>query len=374
MNTFRLTAAVLVLAGLIFAVSTPYAIPRYSARYEQDCNLCHINPTGAGARASYATQYIVPREMAMVKLGKEQMEEMPSPEIGDNVLLGTDLRTMYFSSRDDPVNPQNFFQMQANLYVSFQMSDRLLAYMSKGISSTYEVFGLGYFLPANGYIKVGRFTPDFGWHVADHNAFARRLTGFVPPAHTDVGVEAGVYPDHFAITGSVTNGNPGSTQESFADNQVQVVGRAAYRGNVSGLAYSVGGSALRNKTFVGNHKVFGPLGYLSWKGLTWIGEADFARTDSAGAGTAKSWYTSNELSYQVMQGLDLIGTFDYWDPDRSRDTGTRSRYGLGIESMPYPYVVLNATVNFYRNQEGALGMVIRDPEYDELALQVHVFY
>jgi hypothetical protein len=281
---------------------------------------------------------------------------------------------MFFSSRDDPTNPQDFFQMQGNLYLSFQMSDRLLAHMSRGLSSTYEVFGLGYFLPANGYIKVGRFTPDFGWRISDHTAFVREFTGFVPPSHTDVGVEAGIYPGRFAITSSLQNGNPGSTQESFADNDLQVAGRASYRGNVGGLAFVLGGSALRNRTILGDRTVAGPLGYLSWKGLTWLWEADFAEMDSAGAGTAKSWYASNELSYQAVRGLDLITTFDYWDPNRSADTGTRIRYGLGVESMPYPFVMVNAAVNLYRNKEGDLGMAVTDPEYDEVVLQVHFFY
>ena len=31
------------------------AVPRYSARYEQNCMLCHVNPTGGGMRSSYAT-------------------------------------------------------------------------------------------------------------------------------------------------------------------------------------------------------------------------------------------------------------------------------------------------------------------------------
>jgi hypothetical protein len=374
MSTFRITAAIMVLGGTVLAISTPYAIPRYSARYEQDCNLCHINPTGAGARATYATRYIVPQEMSIIRLDEEQMAALSPPEFSENVILGTDLRTMFFSSRDDPTNPQDFFQMQGNLYLSFQMSDRLLAHMSRGLSSTYEVFGLGYFLPANGYIKVGRFTPDFGWRISDHTAFVREFTGFVPPSHTDVGVEAGIYPGRFAITSSLQNGNPGSTQESFADNDLQVAGRASYRGNVGGLAFVLGGSALRNRTILGDRTVAGPLGYLSWKGLTWLWEADFAEMDSAGAGTAKSWYASNELSYQAVRGLDLITTFDYWDPNRSADTGTRIRYGLGVESMPYPFVMVNAAVNLYRNKEGDLGMAVTDPEYDEVVLQVHFFY
>ena len=44
----KLTCIVVAAAGLCLAVANAYTIPRYSARYEQDCNLCHMNPSGGG--------------------------------------------------------------------------------------------------------------------------------------------------------------------------------------------------------------------------------------------------------------------------------------------------------------------------------------
>ena len=41
------------------------ALPRYSARYEQNCSLCHVNPSGGGMRSGYATQQLIPKEIAM---------------------------------------------------------------------------------------------------------------------------------------------------------------------------------------------------------------------------------------------------------------------------------------------------------------------
>ena len=63
MHSGRFWFAFLVIAtaGLCLVVANGYTIPRYSARYGQDCNLCHVNPTGGGQRTTYATQYIVPK-------------------------------------------------------------------------------------------------------------------------------------------------------------------------------------------------------------------------------------------------------------------------------------------------------------------------
>ena len=172
----------LVSAGsLCLAVVNAYTIPRYSARYEQDCNLCHMNPTGGGQRTTYSTQYIVPKELALLGLDEETLANI-DPQLSKAVTIGADARTMYFLSDLDETAiletppSENFFQMQGNLYVNLQMTDRFSLYFHKGLgpsSSTPEIFGLGYSLPANGWVTVGRFVPDFGWRTPDHTAFVR---------------------------------------------------------------------------------------------------------------------------------------------------------------------------------------------------------
>jgi hypothetical protein len=180
---------------LFFAVDA-YSVPRYSARYDQDCNLCHVGPTGGGQRSTYATQFIVPKELALLALDDSTLADI-DPQLSRTVTVGADLRTFYFASdledderttvRNSP--SENFFEMQGNVYLSLQLTDRFFAHLAQGISTTAELYGLGYILPANGYVKVGRFVPDFGWRVADHTAFTGPHGFF--PSHTDVGLEGG---------------------------------------------------------------------------------------------------------------------------------------------------------------------------------------
>ena len=384
---FGKAVAALSVMGMLFAAVIAHTVPRYSARYEQDCNLCHFNPTGGGHRSTYATQYLVPDEMAMRSLSDEERENL-SPEISNSVTIGADLRTFFFSSDlplfyssdlDNPLISEDFFQMQGNLYLAFQMTNRISAHMSRGITSSFELFGLAYVLPMNGYVKVGRFVPPYGWRLDDHTAFVRDFMGFFPPGHTDVGLELGTYPGEFWFNLAVMNGQNGSIRD--ANDNLALVGRGFYRTNLGGVALGAGASVLRNVDLAGERVAWGPLAYLHLDPVTWIGEFDVSRTDSTAGETGKSWFTSHELTVRLRQGLDLKGTFDFWDPERKVDSGQRMRYGVGVDVMPYPFVRIDVRMNFYRNQAGAEGMAFDDPrylrhrdDYNQIVGQVHFFY
>ena len=187
-NAFRTAVVTAVLVASALVARNAYTIPRYSARYGQECSLCHMNPTGGGERSLYASQYLVPEEMAVVKLDEEARKKI-DPQLSRTITAGVDLRTFFFRSNSERPNlafdTQDFMQMEGNLYLHLQLDDRFSAYMSRGMSGEYEVFGMGYILPLNGYVKVGRFMPAYGWRFADHTSFVRELMGFfLPPIPT----------------------------------------------------------------------------------------------------------------------------------------------------------------------------------------------
>jgi hypothetical protein len=371
---------VIATAGLCLVVANAYTIPRYSARYEQDCNLCHVNPAGGGQRTTYATQYIVPKEMSWLKLSDSTMAAI-DPQLSKAVTIGADVRTLYMRDNlgsDDFVQtlpPEDFFQMQGNLYLTFQLTDRFSLYFDKGMgptSSTLELFGLGYILPASGWVKVGRFTPDFGWRTPDHTAFVRQYMGFIPPFQTDVGVEAGINPGNLVLSAAVLNGNLGSTQDN--DDRMELTGRAMYRMHAGKLGFAVGGSGLWNRQFDREQTAGGPFGYFNFKPFTWTWEADFSKfKDLAQVTDSTSFFTSHELAVQLRQGFDLKGTIDIYDPDTDGSTGKRVRYGFGAESMLYPFVRLEAMAYLYRNLDES-GISYPESEYSQFIGQVHFFY
>jgi len=117
--------------------------------------------------------------------------------------------------------------------------------------------------------------------------------------------------------------------------------------------------------------VGGGYGYLSWHGLTWLAEADFARTTPSPGPRITAFVTSHELSFALHRGLELLGTYDFYDPDRHLKSGARSRWGGGIQAMPRSYLALGA---LYRRTDVDAGPAIAGSGFDETVLQLHFVY
>ena len=116
--------------------------------------------------------------------------------IGKNITIGTDFRELFIAATANAPEapPQGFFPMQGDIYLSFQLDPKFLLYYDRGMSNTYEVFGLANVLPWDGYVKAGRFVPSYGWKFDDHTMFVRSEEGFAPPGNSDGGVEVGFSP------------------------------------------------------------------------------------------------------------------------------------------------------------------------------------
>ncbi|HXV14252.1 MAG TPA: hypothetical protein VEC56_08590 [Candidatus Krumholzibacteria bacterium] len=358
--------ALVLLAG---AAGPAGAVPRYSARYEQKCALCHVNPSGGGMRTLYASQYLVPEEMAWSKPDSEILASI-DPEIAKRIQIGTDFRTLYtYSNESADAAVSDFFQMQGDVYLNFQMDDVLSLYYDQGISSSYELFGLWQGLPLTGYVKVGRFVPAYGWRFDDHTMYTREALGFSPPTNSDVGVEFGLSPGRLDMQLSVVNGNRGGT---FDDNQkLAAVLNAAYRGRVGPLGWAGGVAGYWEDGDAANFGSGGPYGYLTWNRLTWLGEVDWFLEDPQGTGHTTGLVASNELSYLVRQGLELKATYDFLDPDWNFETGAKRRAGGGVFVLAKPFVAVEALYRVTRYDD---GVALSGEDDWETVLQLHLLY
>jgi hypothetical protein len=369
MRRTAVARALMIVAALLLLLS-PFpaaAVPRYSARYQQACHLCHTNPTGAGQRTLYASQFLVPSEMVLHKLGFDDLAKI-KPLINDDILVGADLRTNYMLSNHGRPD-DGFFQMESNLTLNFQLDGRWSAYMSRGQSGTYEVWGKAQVLPGNGYLKLGRFQPAFGWRFSDHTMFVRQYLGFMPPTHTDVGLEAGLYPHHAELHASLLNGAQGSTMD--VDNTLAVAGRAQQWWKLGPIAVATGGSIYWNNPSKARVTMGGPLGYLAWGRLIWVGEADWRAVRQPGSSRVTTFATSHELSFQLERGIDLLATYDFYDPDIDRKAGAVERFGIGFDSLVYRFVQLLTAVNVY---DVVSGPDFRDEDRVEIVAQIHLLY
>jgi hypothetical protein len=362
--------AVLAALGLaMFVPAIAHAVPRFSARYEQKCTLCHMNPSGGGLRTLYASQYIVPEELAWSKPAPKILESI-NPLIAGRILIGTDFRTMYSYASNAAASPVNdFFQMQGDLYLDFQMDDQLSLYYDRGMSSSYELFGLWQGLPLTGYVKLGRFVPAYGWKFDDHTMFVRNDLGFAPPGNSDVGVELGASPGRFDIQLAAVNGNRGSTSDS--DRRLASVFNGAYRFHLGEFGLSAGAAGYWENREGISYGTGGTFGYATWRRLTWTGQVDFTRVHVSGEPHVTGFVTSNELSVVLHQGLELLATYDFLDPDYNLKTGSKTRWGGGVYVMPRPFLTVEGLVRSTRYER---GVDVAGPDFWEGVLLFHLLY
>ena len=370
-------AAIALALALLTAPALLPATPRYAARYRQNCNLCHHNPTGGGMRSLYASQYLVPTEMVIRPLPAERLEKI-QPQVSESITIGTDIRMIHHYADEKRRPPElDFFQMQGDLYLRFQADERLSAYMDRGTSSTLEIFGLAYVLPWNGFVKFGRFTPAFGWKFDDHRQFTREGRSgdnlppdlfFEPPSQTDVGIEVGLYPGRFFLVAALLNGAFGNSFDT--DDELGHTVQLGYRFDLGPLGFVAGGSWLRNVESGGLRSAGGPFGALNVGPFTWLGEVDWSNLDGD-TSERTALLTSHEVTWQLLRGLDLRGVFNYADPDLDRQTGTRVKSGGGVDALVTPFFGIKAMVNVYANDAGEN---VQTPDYVQSELTLHLFY
>ena len=345
------------------------ALPRYAARYEQNCNLCHTNPSGGGMRSLYATQFLTPKELAGNWLDFGEELTPPDPQLTENILIGADVRTLFIAGDQDDADPENFFQMQNDLYLEFSRGERFAIYMDRGQSSSLESFGIAHILPYSGYLKIGRFTPAFGWKFADHNRFVRSELGFAPPDHTDVGAEMGFHPGNGNVQLSMLNGAHGSILDD--DESLAYAGRGEYRFRLRKVGFCVGANYYYlDEDDTGSTQTAGGFGYVTLGRLIYMGEMDW-RERNRDSGDVRGFFSSQEFSYNVMPGFDAVLSWDFADPDVDLTSGARQRIGIGLDSLVSTMFGVRAMLFLHDEDRDGGGS---EHDYEQFELLFHFLY
>ncbi len=366
----RLVGLLALLAGSIaVSVRPAQALPKYAASYGQSCTLCHENPSGGGLRNLYATQYLIPEEIAA--RGWPTAEEAgflagQSPEISPNITVGVDLRTLSYQQEG---GTGSTFAMQGDVYLNLQLSGTASAYVEQGLSTSGEIYGLLRDLPLDGHLKAGRFIPDYGWRFADHQMFNRRYLmdagGSDNPAFLyDSGFEIGGSPGPLEFSASVLSG-----PESHGDNYA---GRVMLRQEVGALRLGAGGSVWRRHDLAGHKRAVGGFWYASAGPVTWLGEIDETkRPDGVDNATRLGNLMAQELTITWARGWDGRLTYSFQDPNRAEKSGTRHRYGAGVAYMPRPFFALQLMGNYWDLEQGP---DVAGNSYHEAEFMIHFFY
>lgn len=364
------TAAIGFLCLLPF-LSDALALPRFAVRTGAKCQSCHVNPSGAGMRQVFGAQY--GREKLPVSSWSDSFElEDFTTMITNFVGVGADFRTLYFYRQipdtGGPGNQNSFFQMQGDLYLNFRLAKKVSVYLSKGLYSGFETFGLFSILPANGHVKVGKFVPDFGTKLDDHTAYIRTMTGFSPefgrPELT--GAEIGIAPGEFRLVGGFYNASDGYA--GSGGNNKALLGRAEGMFELGeDFHLGLGGDVFTRESDAGIRKtMYGGFGSISYGDVALFGEFDFLRSAGGGAATVTGMVSYVEASVLVTPGLDLKLAYDFYDPDKDYKTGSQSRVSVGCEFFPIGGVEVRPLFRFNTEKP-------TDRRNNELDIQLHFY-
>ena len=136
-----------------------------------------------------------------------------------------------------------------------------------------------------------------------------------------------------------------------------------YTGSINDqFTYITGFSYMREEKFI----MMGISGGLSYTDFTWTFEADQAENWIDG-NTSLAVY--DELAWEVIQGVQLISKYDFFDPKTDWSSGAVSRYTIGAEI--YPLNIMEIKLQVRMNQIDKDNAATPDPEY---LIQTHFWF
>jgi hypothetical protein len=315
------------------------------------------------AFGSLYTQTILPARHLPWLEGKNLIPANPDARLA----IGGDARMAYLGVSSKDYDDTSSFEIPAaNVYGQLRIvPERLVLYLDQGVgagaSSSRELFGLLSFRPGNGYLKVGKFIPPFGWALPDDDAFIRETLGFAFSA-PDLGIEAGFEPGKWSVHLAVINGNAATRDDDRTKKFTLLTVRRFNRSKI-GLSAANDLSGGTRTTWAGL------LGGLHFGRFSLLAEGDWRRARPDDVAPTEKLVGLFEANLLLKRGMNFKYAHDWIDPNRDVNGDARQRDSLGFEYVPYPFVQLRA---FVRLRDGPrLVQGSRDGQVD---LEVHIFF
>lgn len=344
------------------------ALPRFAMMEEVNCSSCHSFSGGGGARNSYGNDY-----------AKESLVfrdvQYPWDNEDDESSIGIGLDTRY-QLVSKPETELRHFPMQFALYANAEF-DNLIAHteVNRILDEFRITGGVNYSgLPLESYLSLAKALPVMGWRIDDHTIFtrggnlsmlglAREGMPYTPFIEAPIMAEIGSSP----ISGlevSIIMGTPIINSVDSLDSPYFDAVKVNW--SYSGEYFSSNlGIAVLDEGQLSQAQVF--TWGLSSMGVVWLGEV--SELSGWPVTEQTNFAMLHQVSYRVFQGLDLIGRYEFFDPDKDLSNGAIERISLGVEFFPIPGVELKLG---YRSSQLDLPESTPDPE-GQFLTQLHIY-
>jgi hypothetical protein len=262
---------------------------------------------------------------------------------------GADFRFLsFYQSRTNPdASSSSFFPMQMDVYLNLAIAKKISLYVNPafGPYNRLEAFALAKVLPANGFVKFGRFAPIHGMRYDDHTSFIRQATPFRNNAGQQAGIEMGIAPGPLNISAAITNGMRGDIDGGLAK---AVFGKIDGHATLGSLNVMAGISSYNDASGGERLNLLEGYGAITLtEHLTLVGSIERIRgnSNSMSLNSDRNQRNSSntdlkqlavmvEASYMVVQGFDLKVMYDFFDPNTDMKSGKAERYSAGVEFIP----------------------------------------
>ena len=351
----------------VVAGSSLLAVPRFALMEDVNCVSCHSFQGGGAGRAQYGKDYI--RESLVMK-------DIAYPWVNEDsefpVYIGFDTRYEIVVNNGEDLR---HFPMQLSLYAGAEFGSAIAHAEVNRIIGEYRVTGgLRYEgLPLESSVSVAHELPIMGWRIDDHTLFSRG-GNFVP-----VGLQREGLPytpfiepptllelDSAPIIGlefSLMIGTAFLDQTEIAESGVFTASKISYSYSGDLFSAQTGLAYLREGELSNAVASWG----VASNGFVWLGEVS----------QITNWPQENlsniallhQVSYRVIQGVDLIARYEYFDQDKDLLTGSIQRSSFGFELFPIPGIELKLS---YRHSQLDLPDETPDSQGQFIG-QVHFF-
>jgi hypothetical protein len=318
----------LVVAGLTMAAAPADAEPYLALRTGLKCSACHTNRTGGGNRNTFGAIF-----------AQTQLPWKPGTFVSKNLTnflqIGWDLRVAGSGTFRSSTPRTSIDLEEAQLYAAAELlQSRLVLYIDQTVGPeravAREAFGMVKGLPAQSYVKAGKFLLPYGLRLQDNAEYIRERTGFTYYT-PDQGVEIGLEPGPLAFQVALTNGNAGATEN---DNGKEVTSSAS----VTFRRFRLGASASMNDATDNRRQVVGGFGGFTVGPLVVLGELDHVRDQPVSGDTVKQLIAYGEADWLLVRGLNAKVTYGWLDPNTDIAENEKVRARFGLEFFPSPFL------------------------------------
>jgi len=403
----RFLPLLLIVASLVSLLTAKSAqtVPLYAARTGLMCGSCHFDPNGGGPRNEFGFAYARQRHSLTPDDSTSAWADLSlTNRVSDTFPLYFSVNQRFMAlanttAQSDSLDRFGFYNMESNISMAFQPHAMLTLVYSRdgfeGGSTTKDAFGMISGLPANSYLKAGRFRNPFGLRLDDHTVATRNSfldfqspplePGFLPydPRQPDEGLEYGLSRGGWFGRTAFTNGNsdaPTPLVGRFAEAWSAKVGYNHPRFQLAGSFFD--DYFKQGLSHYGYQRVtrWGAYGLTHWNQFALLGELD-AGTDMAPTGQKVNKLAGfAEVDYAPVRWTNVRVRYDAvslargLDPLTS-DAGDYTRWALEGEFVPVPFAEIRWALRLIDPKLGADPNTLETiPNERQAYVQFHFSY